>query len=195
MKRMLNKETYDYDIARSSILSSPRFNKYEFKSSQIPAEIKKKIISYMENIEENFKEGIGLYLYSNTPGSGKTTIMAIVLKDLMQRGYRVYCDSLIETKTKLKKEFDTDQRILLNTMKDIEILAIDDIGSEVMSNWLDETFKELLDHRYNLQKPTIFTSNVLIEHLPFSLKSKDRLKEISIVLKFPEKSLRKALDI
>ena len=109
----------------------------------------------------------------------------------MAQGYRAYFDSFVEIKSNLKKEFDNKEKKIIYLMKNIEILAIDDIGSETMSSWLDETFKEVLDYRYNSLKPIFFTSNVSMKNLPFSFKSKDRLKEISLVLDFPEKSLRK----
>jgi len=189
--RRFNQESFDYDLDKGTILNSPRFNKFEFKTAEIPPDIKKTIISYVENFQDNFLNGIGLYFYSNSPGSGKTTILALVLKNIMLKGYRVYCDSLVEIKSKLKKEFDTNEVKLVEFMKNVDVLAIDDIGSEVMSNWLDEVFKELLDHRYNKQKPTLFTSNSQIDFLPFAARSKDRLKEISLLIKFPEKSLRK----
>lgn len=189
--RRFSQESFDYDLDKGTILNSPRFNKFEFKTAEIPSDIKKTIISYVENFQENFSNGIGLYFYSNSPGSGKTTILALVLKNIMLKGYRVYCDSLVEIKSKLKKEFDTNEVKLVEFMKNVDVLAIDDIGSEVMSNWLDEVFKELLDHRYNKQKPTLFTSNSQIDFLPFAARSKDRLKEISLLIKFPEKSLRK----
>lgn len=189
--RRFSQESFDYDLNKGTILNSPRFNKFEFKTAEIPSDIKKTIISYVENFQENFLNGIGLYFYSNSPGSGKTTILALVLKNIMLKGYRVYCDSLVEIKSKLKKEFDTNEVKLVEFMKNVDVLAIDDIGSEVMSNWLDEVFKELLDHRYNKQKPTLFTSNSQIDFLPFAARSKDRLKEISLLIKFPEKSLRK----
>lgn len=189
--RRFSQESFDYDLSKGTILNSPRFNKFEFKTAEIPSDIKKTIISYVENFQENFSNGIGLYFYSNSPGSGKTTILALVLKNIMLKGYRVYCDSLVEIKSKLKKEFDTNEVKLVEFMKNVDVLAIDDIGSEVMSNWLDEVFKELLDHRYNKQKPTLFTSNSQIDFLPFAARSKDRLKEISLLIKFPEKSLRK----
>lgn len=189
-----NQESYDWDLNKGSILKSPRFSKFTLKNITIPNDIKKTIVSYVENFSANLKEGRGLYLYSRTPGSGKTTVLAILLKHLMEQGYRVYCDSLIEIKTKLKKEFDSEQRTLLESMKNVELLAIDDIGSELMSNWLDEVFKELLDHRYNMQKPIFFTSNVSLDLLPFQEKSKDRLKEVSYVINFQEKSFRKKLD-
>lgn len=194
MKRRFSQESYDWDLSKGSILNSPRFSKFSIENITIPASIKKVIVAYVENFEENFKEGKGLYLYSNTPGSGKTTVLAILLKHLMKMGYRVYCDSLVEMKSKLKKEFNNDFPQLLESMKSIELLAIDDIGSETMSNWLDEVFKEVLDHRYNMQKPILFTSNVEMSLLPFFNKSKDRLKEVSYTVKFPEKSFRKTLD-
>lgn len=189
--RTFDKKSYDYDIARGIILSSPRFGKYKLKTADIPKRIKADIWNYLENFEVNFKEGYGLYFVSKTPGSGKTTIMTAVLKHLMEKGFRAYFNTFIEIKNELKKEFDIKEKRMLEMMKVVDILAVDDIGSETMSNWLDEVFKEILDYRYNQLKPTFFTSNVLIEHLPFLNKSKDRLKEISIVMEFPEKSLRK----
>lgn len=186
-------EDYEWDLNRGNILNAPRFRKYDIKNIHIPKPIKSIMIEYVQEVKKNIEEGIGMYFYSHTPGSGKTTTMVVLLKEIMARGHRVYCDSLIEIKTKLKSEFDSNKKSLLELMKTIEILAIDDIGSETMSNWLDEVFKELLDHRYNMQKPTIFTSNVPIASLHFSAKSKDRIKEVSIPINFPEKSFRKGL--
>ena len=112
----------------------------------------------------------------------------------MKQGYRVYCDSFIEIKKSLKSEFKAEKQTFLQILKEKDVLAIDDIGSEVMSDWLEEIFKELLDYRYNLLKPTFFTSNKPIAMLPFAEKSRDRLKEISLVINFPEKSFRKQLE-
>lgn len=190
-----NQESYDYDLSKGTILRSPRFNKFDMPGSKIDKNLKLSMVTYVNNFEDYFKSGTGLYFYSQTPGSGKTTMMAIVLKELMKKGYRVYCDSFIEIKNTLKAEFKSEKQTFLNTLKDKDIVAIDDIGSEVMSGWLEEVFKELLDYRYNLLKPTFFTSNKSIELLPFAEKSRDRLKEISIVLKFNEKSFRKEIGI
>lgn len=192
---MFNQESYDYDLSKGTILKSPRFNKFDMPKARLPKELKLKIVNYVDNFQEMFSGGIGLYMHSQTPGSGKTTIMAITLKELMKKGYRVYCDSFIEIKNSLKAEFKSDNQVFLQTLKEKDILAIDDIGSEVMSNWLEEIFKELLDYRYNLLKPTFFTSNKAIDLLPFAEKSKDRLKEISLLIEFPEKSFRKQLQI
>lgn len=193
--RMFNQESYDYDMSKGTILKSPRFNKFDMPKARLPKELKLKIVNYVDSFEAMFSGGIGLYMHSQTPGSGKTTIMAIVLKELMKKGYRTYCDSFIEIKNSLKAEFKSDNQVFLQTLKEKDVLAIDDIGSEVMSNWLEEIFKELLDYRYNLLKPTFFTSNKAIDLLPFAEKSKDRLREISLLIEFPEKSFRKQLQI
>jgi len=190
-----NQESYDYDMSKGTILKSPRFNKFDMLKAKLPKELKLKVINYVDNFDAMFSGGIGLYMHSQTPGSGKTTIMAIVLKELMKKGYRIYCDSFIEIKNSLKAEFKSDNQVFLQTLKEKDVLAIDDIGSEVMSNWLEEIFKELLDYRYNLLKPTFFTSNKAIDLLPFAEKSKDRLREISLLIEFPEKSFRKQLQI
>lgn len=193
--RTFKEETYEYDLSKGTILKSPRFEKFDMPSAKLPKDIKLKAIKYVDNFPKYFEDGIGLYLHSNTPGSGKTTVMAIVLKELMKKGYRVYCDSFIEIKKTLKSEFKAERQTFLQTLKDKDILAIDDVGSEVMSDWLDEVFKEVLDYRYNLLKPTFFTSNRPIDMLPFALKSRDRLKEISLIINFPEQSFRKQFEV
>lgn len=191
--RSFSQESFDYDLSKGTILQSPRFNKFDMVGAKLPSELKIQLVKYVDNFEEMYSSGIGLYLHSNKPGSGKTTMLAMVLKELMKKGYRVYCDSFIEIKNSLKAEFKSDNQTFLQVLKDKDVLAIDDIGSEVMSNWLEEIFKELLDYRYNLLKPTFFTSNKTIDLLPFAEKSRDRLKEISYLVEFPEKSFRKQL--
>lgn len=192
--REFKKESYDYDLARGTILRSPRFNQFTLKDCDISDSIKKTLTYYVKDFNIYFEEGMGIYLHSNSPGSGKTTVMAIILKALMQKGYRVYCDSFIEIKKSLKEEFGKEDQPLIQILKDKDILAIDDIGSEVMSNWLEEVFKEILDYRYNLLKPTFFTSNIPIDSLPFHRRSRDRLIEISLVVPFPEKSFRRPVQ-
>jgi DNA replication protein DnaC len=193
--RKFDEKTYEYDLSKGTILKSPRFNKFDLPNSKLPNALKLSLVSYVNNFEEYYARGVGLYLHSLTPGSGKTTLLAILMKQLMKKGYRVYCDSFIEIKNSLKTEFNTDNKGFLEVLKEKDVLAIDDIGSEVMSNWLDEVFKELLDYRYNLMKPTFFTSNRKISSLPFADKSLDRLKEVSIIVEFPEQSFRKSVVI
>jgi DNA replication protein DnaC len=45
------------------------------------------------------------------------------------------------------------------------LLFLDDLGSEKMTEWVEETLYLILNHRYNEVLPTIITSNLTIEQL------------------------------
>jgi DNA replication protein DnaC len=45
------------------------------------------------------------------------------------------------------------------------LLFLDDLGSEKMTEWVEETLYLILNHRYNEVLPTVITSNLTIEQL------------------------------
>ena len=74
------------------------------------------------------------------------------------------------THDKELETFQTNYGELLDEMKTIPLLLLDDIGAENVSNWSrDEILGPILQYRMENYLPTFFTSNLTIDELETNL--------------------------
>jgi len=131
------------------------------------------------------KECKGLYLHG-TFGSGKTFLISALLNELKEKknvNYEiVYFPQMLRN---LKDNFSLlDSKV--RYYSHVEILLIDDIGAEKVSDWgRDEILGTILQARMNNKLTTFFTSNLTIEelerHLATTKDSEDLVKARRIV--------------
>ena len=166
----------------------------------------KRCKDYCEHAEEALKNGWGIYLYGSK-GTGKTHLAACIANSLMEQGYELLFTNFFEITKEIKATYNkssSDSEIdLINRVTSIDFLVIDDIGTESMKKngedtWIQEKIYDVLNKRYNAQKPTIFTSNnsfsELINERGMMDKSVDRMMEMStMILKFEGQSYRREM--
>ena len=159
-------------------------------------DISKKYVNQIDRIISEYR-GLGLYYTSHTKGSGKTYLSTIVGNELSQRGKRVIWYSmpnlLQEIKNSYDKESGTSTADIINRIKTIEILQLDDIGVERQSAWVNETVFSILDYRLLLGKPTLFTSNHMPDELSYDERIIDRIRTMSYIVPMPEENVRRRL--
>lgn len=105
------------------------------------------------------------------PGIGKTHIAVAVLRQVVsEKGARgLYYDtrSLLSA---IRSTYDpvtrTSEVDVVRPVVEAELLVLDDLGAERLTDWVDETMNYIVNTRYNDRRPTIFTSNY--ETLPDS---------------------------
>ena len=123
-------------------------------------EIHRYILSFLKNYsKDNYVKGMyisGLY------GSGKTYILATLANELAKLNHHVtfvyYPDLVRELKSSIGKDSFEDK---IEILKKTEILFLDDIGGETVSQFVrDEVLGPVLQYRLLDQKPTFFTSNL-----------------------------------
>lgn len=155
----------------------------------------KRCMKYVDEIDNviNNHGGIGIYLYSKTPGSGKTFLVSIVGAELIRRGKSVLWYSLPELLEEFKATYNRDsgtsESQAIQRVKNAPILILDDIGVEKQSAWVDEKIYSILNERLMRRRPTLFTSNLLPEELQYGHRTISRINT-AIVLKMPEESVR-----
>jgi DNA replication protein DnaC len=131
------------------------------------------------------------------PGVGKTHIAVAVLMDVIRRtGARgLYYDTRTLL-TLIRSSYDpiikTTPIDYLRPCMDAELLVLDDLGSERLTDWVEETMSLIVNTRYNDRKLTIFTSNyedipgddlnTLLARVGFRLHS--RLREMCTFLEY-----------
>ena len=98
------------------------------------------------------------------PGIGKTHIAVAVLRQVVseKRAHGLYYDtrSLLNT---IRSAYDPVTRMsAVNVVRPVieaELLVLDDLGAERLTDWVDETMNFIVNTRYNDRRPTIFTTN------------------------------------
>ncbi|MFV0424915.1 MAG: ATP-binding protein [Bacilli bacterium] len=139
-------------------------------------DVRKDVIEYINTIiEENDISKKGIYL-SGSFGTGKSYIMSLLTKKLAQNGYKCGFVYFPELLVELKKEFNENSQSLLDKIKVLDVLIIDDIGSEKVSEWSrDEVLGTILQYRMDNNLFTCFTSNYTLKEL---LKHYNKDKEL-----------------
>ena len=142
-----------------------------------------KTITWLLDFLDNYKEGDkGLYLHGNF-GCGKTYLIAASFNELAKKGYKT---SIIFWPEFVRDMFSNSFKESLDYVKNVDLLLIDDIGAEKVTEWSrDEILGTILQSRMNNYKTTFFTSNLNMEelenHLRINSYSDDEIKARRII--------------
>lgn len=98
------------------------------------------------------------------PGIGKTHIAVAVLRQVIAHtGARgLYYDTralLRDIRSTYNPVTHTAEMDVIRPVMDAELLVLDDLGAERLTDWVEETMSLIVNTRYNERRPTIFTSN------------------------------------
>ena len=97
------------------------------------------------------------------PGIGKTHIAVSVLREVTRKGVRgVYYDtrSLLSTiRSTYNPVTRTSEADVLAEVMGAELLVLDDLGAERVTDWVEETMNLIVNTRYSERRPTVFTTN------------------------------------
>lgn len=114
-------------------------------------------------------------------GSGKSHLGAAACNALAAAGRSTYYDSVPRLLKLLREgiaDHSTDRR--LQALIDVDVLMLDDLGMGQVSVWGEGQLSDMLNERYNAERPTIITSNVPI--LTFDGRGFSRCLEMCEVL-------------
>lgn len=145
------------------------------------------VMQYAKKFDEHYKNGDWLVL-SGGYGLGKTHLALAVARHTLKffakenakhNNGNIYTGrdkvlflSSSEMIQNIRDSYDSDEldeRSLMNSYKNSDLLVIDDLGTEKATEWQQEKLYMVLDYRYREMKPTIITTNLsageLKEHI------------------------------
>jgi DNA replication protein DnaC len=98
------------------------------------------------------------------PGIGKTHIAVSVLRAVIAKaGARgLYYDTralLRDIRSTYNPTLQMAEMDVIRPVMEAELLVLDDLGAERLTDWVEETIGLIVNTRYNERRPTIFTSN------------------------------------
>jgi DNA replication protein DnaC len=196
------------DYASLTVANSPA------RASQ--PSVYKAVDAYVKTFERQFEEDSdrikSLYLFSESPGTGKTTTAAAILNEYIIANY---LGSLKRNRQALQmpavfldvNAFQTDYNLATMTNDDAAMQAIkttikrvqqapfavlDDIGVRSASEAFRAYVHAIINYRTTNALPTVFTSNLPIEDMAqvFDARLYDRMRDMCAVLAFGGESRR-----
>lgn len=97
-----------------------------------------------------------------SPGVGKTFFCSALIPWIHGKihHYRYFTER--EFLSRIRTGIDSSQGDYLENVKnmcDYDFFMLDDLGSSGMNDWRREVILDVIDNRYECQKPTVFTTN------------------------------------
>ncbi len=141
-----------------------KFLNSTFKNAEMTAKHMQISKKYADGfIKHGTAEG-GILFYGGV-GTGKTFASACICNHLMENGKTVLVMNLGLYFIKLRREWAEAENDVLNYVKTCDLLVIDDLGTENVSEFTIEKTFNLIDTRYRAEKPMIITTNLTPEEI------------------------------
>jgi DNA replication protein DnaC len=136
------------------------FEEFFFERNSLQERAQLRAIDYVEDFP-NVPRGL---LFSGPCGVGKTHLSVAILKTLIQEKY-VHGQFVDEAELLRRLQYsygpnspETERAVLL-PLSEIELLVWDDLGTGRPTEWVRETIRTVLNHRYTYNKQTILSTN------------------------------------
>ena len=107
-----------------------------------------------------------LYLVGSA-GVGKTHLAVAIANETFEAGIEVIFRFVPDLLDHLRESFSPTSRVtydaLFNRIKNVELLILDDLGSQAFTPWAEEKLYQIIVHRHDAYLPTVITSSVFLE--------------------------------
>jgi DNA replication protein DnaC len=143
----------------------PRYQRCEFSNFvTYPNEQLLNAVAAAKRFAENFPVVNKGLLIIGPPGIGKTHLAVAAFKQAVRTtGARArYYDTrslLTQIRSTYNSTTKTAEMDVIRPAMEAELLILDDLGAERLTDWVEETMNVIVNARYNAKLATIFTSN------------------------------------
>lgn len=191
----LRKQKIESILGKSGI--KKRYLSRTIDSFSVTAENKRSFevaTDYIKNFREFFTQGKGLYL-EGPCGTGKTHLAIAIALAIINTGVPVICKTSIDILGDIKRCYERNSEVteeeVLEAYKTVDLLIIDDLGKEQVTEWSVPVLYSILNERYEALLPTIITTNYNTTALAEKLSAKgDAETATAIISRFVESSKR-----
>lgn len=150
----------------------PRYQECEFDNYVPQTETQRRakgvVAKYAEGypvLDEFFSESS--LLFSGNAGRGKTHLAVATLKMLVRKGVPCLFIDFHELLAEIRNSYDERSQSaeleILRPVLNVDVLLLDDLGSQRTTEWVKDTVFHIINVRYNNRKPLIVTTNLGME--------------------------------
>lgn len=132
----------------------------------------------------------GYYFYGDC-GTGKTHLLSAIIKEMFRKNVSAYFISTTRLYQQLKQNFNSENGIM-QKLEEVDVLCLDDVGSERVTDWRRDELFYLIDQRYSNIKKTFVSSNKTLSELSelFDDRIASRIAGMCEVMKIEGKDRR-----
>lgn len=109
-------------------------------------------------------------------GSGKTHLAAAIANARIAKGrpalFIVVADLLDHLRSAYRPDAEASYDRLFDQVRSAPLLVLDDLGAQASTPWAQEKLYQIVNHRYNAQLPTVFTSALALGELDERLRTR-----------------------
>ena len=152
-------------IARANI--PKRYQHCTLENFQAYNDSLKRAVTYANSVVAEFpvrrtERDRGLLLIG-LPGVGKTHLAVAMLKECIHKGgtglFYTTIDLMAALRSTYSGQDSTTESAVLRDVTEADIVVLDEMGRERVSDWRDEMLHLIVNARYSNRRPTIFTTN------------------------------------
>ncbi|MBQ8297414.1 MAG: ATP-binding protein [Ruminococcus sp.] len=121
-----------------------------------------RIFNFAKRYAETFNANSESILMFGKTGLGKTHLSLAIANKVLERGYSVIYDSIINILRSIEREHFSREHSsdMINLVMDAELLILDDLGTEYESAFYSSTIYNIINTRLNSGRPTIISTNL-----------------------------------
>jgi len=145
-----------------------------------------------ENLKEAFrlafefaKSPDGWLVFVGVNGCGKTHLAAAIANYRLKEGKAVKFVVVPDLLDHLRSTFSPQSPVtydqVFEEVENAPLLILDDLGKQSTSPWAEEKLYQIINHRYNYQLPTVFTTNCSLNEIDSPISSRLSDPKISVV--------------
>lgn len=125
-----------------------------------------KIYERCKSYAENFSKNSGGILMTGLTGLGKTHISIAIALKIIDRGFTAFYETACAAvRNLLNSRYSNGEEQYLNTISEADLLILDDLGSELKSQFNQSAIFEIINTRIFLNKPIIISTNLTLKEL------------------------------
>lgn len=167
------------------LLSKMTFETFDLKRLDLDIERRRNLEKAYHLARDFAEEPEGWRLFLGEPGCGKTHLAAAVANYRRAKGQPALFVVVPDLLDYLRSTFSPDSSIsyddLFERVKSSPLLILDDLGAQSSKPWAEEKLYQLINYRYNLELPTVITSNHDLDAIERRLRSRIMDRRLSTV--------------
>lgn len=121
-----------------------------------------RIFNFAKDYAANFTPRSGSVLMFGPTGLGKTHLSLAIANQVIQKGFTVIYDSIINILRNIEKEHFSHEHSteMLDMVMDTDLLILDDLGTEFETSFYNSMIYNIINTRLSASRPTIISTNM-----------------------------------